>query len=126
MTYMSSKSSSGLFTKVEELCDRQATEKADVFPIQETKFAEKDATLPFPSFNSIQVDRPTTHNRGGLFTMLKKGTLFQLATEGYNPPLERIIIKFKPLRRRWATIHKEPPRLITSHPTLTPVLVHSR
>ncbi len=59
-----------LFVKVEELCGLQTTENIYVFLIQETKFAEMDATLPFPGFNSIQVDRPTTLHGEGLFTLV--------------------------------------------------------
>ncbi len=73
--------------------------------IQETKFAEKDASPSFPGFNLIRLDRPSTHRGGGLLTLVKEGIVFQRAAEDYSPPLERLTIQIQLSRRRWPTIH---------------------
>ncbi len=63
----------GLSTKVLELRDSLAAESIDVCLFQETELVEKDASPPFPGYNSIRVDRPTTHRGEGLLTLVKKG-----------------------------------------------------
>ncbi len=55
----------GFSTKVQELRDKLAAESIGMFLILETKLAEKDATPPFPGFNSIRVDGPSTHQGRG-------------------------------------------------------------
>ncbi len=70
---------------MQELRDRLAAESIDVCLIQETKLAEKGASPPFPGYNSIRVDRPSTHRGGGLLTLVKEGIVFQCAAEDYIP-----------------------------------------
>ncbi len=95
----------GLYTKVQELRDRLAAESIDVCLIQETKFPEKDASPPFPGYNSIRFGHPSTHRGGGLLTLVKEGIVFQPAAEDYSPPLERLTIQIQLSRRRWTTVH---------------------
>ncbi len=64
-----------------------------------TKFAEKDATPPFPGHNS------TSHREGGLLTMVKKGIIFQCTADGYSQPLEGLALQMYLSYQRWATIH---------------------
>ncbi len=84
---------------------RLAAESIDVCLIQGTKVDEKDASPPFPGYNSTRLDRPSTHRGGGLLTLVKEGMVFQRAAEDYSPPLERLTIQIQLSRRRWATIH---------------------
>ncbi len=90
---------------MQELRDRLAAESINVCLIQGTKLAEKDASLPFPGYNSIRVDRTSTHRGGGLPTLVKEGIAFHCAADDYSPPLERLTIQIQLSRRRWATIH---------------------
>ncbi len=76
-----------------------------MYLIQETKLVEKVAFPPFAGFNSIRVDRPTTHRGEGLLTQVKEGVVFQCDAEHYSPPLERVTIETQLSRRRWAKIH---------------------
>ncbi len=76
----------GLSTKVQELRDGLAAESIDVCLLQETKLTEKDASPPFPGYNSIRVDGPSVHQGGGLLTLVKEGIVFQRAVEDCSSP----------------------------------------
>ncbi len=76
----------GLSTEVQELRDRLAAKSIEARLIQETKLTEKDASRPFPSYNSIRLDRPSTHRGGGLLTLVKEGIVFLAGLE-HNPDL---------------------------------------
>ncbi len=65
--------------------------------IRGTKLVEKEY---FPDYNSIRVDRPSTHRGGGLLTLVKEDKVFQRATENYSPLLERLPIQIQLSRRR--------------------------
>ncbi len=84
-----------LSIKVQELRDRLAAESIDVCLIQETKLAEKDASMPFPGYNSIRLVHPSTHRGGCLLTLVKEGIVFQRAAQDYSPPLERLTIQIQ-------------------------------
>ncbi len=90
----------GLSAKMQELRDRLEVESIEVRLIQETKLVEKDASSPFPGYNSIRVAPP--HQ----LTLIKESIVFLRVVEEHIPPLERLNVQIELFRRRWATTYK--------------------
>ncbi len=92
---------------MQELRDRLAAESIDVCLTQETKLSEKDASPPFPGYNSIRVNRPSTHPGGVLLTLVNEGIVFQHADEDCSPPMERLKVFRSQSQRENGTMAKD-------------------